>query len=415
MRCRVVLSGFFLVVFFLKIACGQSKIELQNPSFEGPPHQGDLPMNYISSVTPFNPIPDWTDCGFKQETPPDLHGDSTGFFGVVRAPQHGRSFLGMVVRYNDTWERVSQKLPEPLIGGKCYKISLYLARDTSYKSATRENQRVEKSFSQPCVLRIHGGNGYCAAQEMLCETVPIKNVDWRKYEFILKPKENWNYIEFEAFYKTPVLFPYNGNILLDNTSAIEEIPCPEGPVQPAKPLPEVIAVQEPKQDNDIQVPKTTRQEEKEEPQTTTATPQPEPPVVQADVNTEKILKELDAKEIRKGQVIQIEKLYFEADKSNINPESYDVLNEVYDFLQKNPNVSVEIGGHTNGRPPHHFCDSLSTARAEAVANYLTNRGIDEERIEAKGYGKRKPIASNRTIIGRKRNQRVEIKILSVDG
>ena len=73
-----------------------------------------------------------------------------------------------------------------------------------------------------------------------------------------------------------------------------------------------------------------------------------------------------------------------------------------------------VGGHTNGIPPHDYCDKLSTARAEAVAKYLIQKGIEDERIQFKGYGKRKPIASNNSEEGRKRNQRVEIKIISMD-
>ncbi|RMD97408.1 MAG: OmpA family protein, partial [Bacteroidetes bacterium] len=58
---------------------------------------------------------------------------------------------------------------------------------------------------------------------------------------------------------------------------------------------------------------------------------------------------------------------------------------------------------------------LSTERAKAVADYLILKGIDPERLKYKGYGKRQPIDTNRTAAGRKRNQRVEIKILSLNG
>ena len=53
-------------------------------------------------------------------------------------------------------------------------------------------------------------------------------------------------------------------------------------------------------------------------------------------------------------------------------------------------------------------------RAKEVANYLVNKGIPLERVQYKGYGKRKPLVSNKTPMGRKKNQRVEIKILSMD-
>jgi len=78
----------------------------------------------------------------------------------------------------------------------------------------------------------------------------------------------------------------------------------------------------------------------------------------------------------------------------------------------NPDVKVEIGGHTNSTPPSWFCDDLSQNRARSVAAYLKEKGIDEHRLQAKGYGKRLPLTSNKTKEGRVKNQRVEIKILS---
>ncbi len=129
---------------------------------------------------------------------------------------------------------------------------------------------------------------------------------------------------------------------------------------------------------------------------------------------EKQLPELDARTVSSGQVIQLKNLYFEADSANIEVVSIPVLDEVYKFLRSNDRIVVEVGGHTNNIPDHQYCDRLSTARAQSVAEYIISKGIASNRILYKGYGKRKPIASNRSAEGRRRNQRVEIKILSVD-
>lgn len=117
--------------------------------------------------------------------------------------------------------------------------------------------------------------------------------------------------------------------------------------------------------------------------------------------------------MKKGQTIPIKKLYFEADSTNLTSISEPTLNELYEFLIKNDNIDIEVGGHTNNVPEEEFCDRLSTARAKSVADYLWNKGIKKERIQFVGYGKRKPIASNKTPDGRRRNQRVELKILNV--
>jgi outer membrane protein OmpA-like peptidoglycan-associated protein len=74
---------------------------------------------------------------------------------------------------------------------------------------------------------------------------------------------------------------------------------------------------------------------------------------------------------------------------------------------------IEIGGHTNGVPDHLYCDKLSTARAKSVAEYIHDKGISPERITYRGYGKRQPIATNNSVEGRRKNQRVEVKILQL--
>jgi outer membrane protein OmpA-like peptidoglycan-associated protein len=128
---------------------------------------------------------------------------------------------------------------------------------------------------------------------------------------------------------------------------------------------------------------------------------------------EKVLKTLDIATIAVGQTIRVDKLYFEADSSTIKPESYAVLEEIYAFLNENDKVKIEIGGHTNSLPEDAYCDKLSTARAKDIAEYLYEKGIPQSRIAYKGYGKRQPVASNQTVDGRRKNQRVEIKIVSM--
>ncbi|MFK8104788.1 MAG: OmpA family protein [Saprospiraceae bacterium] len=127
----------------------------------------------------------------------------------------------------------------------------------------------------------------------------------------------------------------------------------------------------------------------------------------------KILPSLTLAKIRKGQTIKMEQLLFEADSTRITPVSFPVLDELYDFIIENTSVVIEVRGHTNNIPPPAFCDRLSSARAKSVADYVVQKGIDPKRVFSKGYGKRKPITSNRTKEGRKKNQRVEVKILSL--
>jgi len=125
----------------------------------------------------------------------------------------------------------------------------------------------------------------------------------------------------------------------------------------------------------------------------------------------RILPELDIATLTVGQTLRINKLYFQADSSTMTGASFDVLEEVYEFMTENPKVAIEIGGHTNNQPTDEYCDKLSTSRAKTVADFLTQKGVTQDRIAFKGYGKRKPVATNESAAGRRKNQRVEIKIL----
>lgn len=127
----------------------------------------------------------------------------------------------------------------------------------------------------------------------------------------------------------------------------------------------------------------------------------------------KVLPELIREKVVIGQTLRINELYFLADSTIISQESDQVLEEIYGFLKANPDIAIEIGGHTNGIPSHEYCDKLSNARAKNVAYYLYGKGIPESQIAYKGYGKRVPIASNDNQSGRQKNQRVEIKIIAI--
>lgn len=128
----------------------------------------------------------------------------------------------------------------------------------------------------------------------------------------------------------------------------------------------------------------------------------------------KNFSDISKDDLHEDAIFRIDKLFFEADSTKIKKSSYQILDKIYEFLSENPGVIIEVGGHTNNLPPPEYCDSLSQKRARGVATYLIQRGISRERISYKGYGKRKPIADNNTEEGRRRNQRVEIKILSID-
>ncbi len=409
MRWRLFASLFFIFFFTISNIFTQEEggIFLTNPSFE------DLPQHS-------KPPRGWYDCGFAGESPPDVQ--PSGEFGVVKPAYDGQSYLGMVVRDNDTWEAVSQRLSSPLQKGQCYSFSIYLARSELYISYSRlpGNSNREANYITPAKLRIYGGFDYCDKQYMLAETNLVINERWIEFNFKFEPIADYTHLIFEAFYKTPTLFPYNGNILIDKASAIEPVPCdeelaeeepeeeqPEEVTTPPEPLTPPVADQpQEKKADPFQPQKEETIVEEEEPEV-------EEPAVPEETIT--FSKEIKRSDLKKGQKLLVENLYFEADSSVIRRESDNILNEIYDFLNTNKDIVVEIGGHTNSRPPSWYCDRLSEARAKAVVDFLVGRGISRNRLQFKGYGKRQPIATNETAEGRKKNQRVEIKILSING
>ena len=78
-----------------------------------------------------------------------------------------------------------------------------------------------------------------------------------------------------------------------------------------------------------------------------------------------------------------------------------------------PQMTIEIGGHTDGKGSEAYNQRLSENRAKAVVDYLVSKGVDAKRLKYKGYGKTMPVDTNDTEEGRAKNRRVEFKILSM--
>lgn len=102
---------------------------------------------------------------------------------------------------------------------------------------------------------------------------------------------------------------------------------------------------------------------------------------------------------------------FETGKANLEPESYEVIDELVAYLLRKEDVRIEIGGHTDNVGKAASNLALSNERAQAVMNYLIAKKIDPTRLEAKGYGMSVPIAENTTEEGRAQNRRTEVTIL----
>ena len=130
-------------------------------------------------------------------------------------------------------------------------------------------------------------------------------------------------------------------------------------------------------------------------------------------NAKPVLKNADLYviPIESGASINLNNIFFNAGKSNLLPESFAELNRIADFLTENKNVVVEIGGHTDNVGNDQTNLTLSQDRADAVRFYLLSKGIKIVRLQAKGYGKNLPVATNTTEDGKAQNRRVEFMIM----
>ncbi len=107
----------------------------------------------------------------------------------------------------------------------------------------------------------------------------------------------------------------------------------------------------------------------------------------------------------------LEDCNFETGKADLEEDSYKVIDELVAFLNRKEDVRIELGGHTDNVGTAKSNLILSEARANTVRDYLLLKGINPDRVTAKGYGLTMPVESNKTEEGRAINRRTEVKIL----
>lgn len=339
---------FAVVVLYAQ----QGMIVLRNASFEDQPSHSKIPK-------------EWIDCGFPGESEPDTQ--PSGEFGVTKEPFDGITYLGMVVRDNSTWERVSQRLSSPMEAGKCYEFSIYMAKSPTYLSQSRTtDERV--NYVRNAKLRIYGGSFPCDRQQLLAESELVKDYDWKHFTFTLSPKDNYSFIIFEAFYQTPNLFPYNGNILLDNASAIVPKTCKD-----------VIA-------ETSALPSDTLSD-------------PNPSIVVTAPEFPKFVK---------GEPLPLKAIKFSSGTSDLQRSGYVALDKLIETLTLNPTLVVEVSVHLSYRYDKTDAEDLSVQRATTIEQYLLDKLVKKSRFRIRGYGNSQPLNAQQLSDA---DERVEIKVV----
>ncbi|HPG10908.1 MAG TPA: OmpA family protein [Chitinophagaceae bacterium] len=123
-------------------------------------------------------------------------------------------------------------------------------------------------------------------------------------------------------------------------------------------------------------------------------------------------KNIPLQPIEMNASIILKNVFFDVNSFELKPESEAELDKLVQLLQENPQLKVEIGGHTDnvGKPSDNL--TLSNNRAKAVVDYLLKNNIPANQLTAKGYGETKPVADNNIEEGRAKNRRTEMKVLS---
>lgn len=125
------------------------------------------------------------------------------------------------------------------------------------------------------------------------------------------------------------------------------------------------------------------------------------------------LEPIEVAKIEPDATITLNNIFFDFDQSTLRPESFPELNRIVTLMGERGTLEVEISGHADATGPAEYNMGLSERRAKSVVRYLTEKGVAENRITVSFFGETKPIESNETKEGRRKNRRVEFKILKL--
>lgn len=137
------------------------------------------------------------------------------------------------------------------------------------------------------------------------------------------------------------------------------------------------------------------------------------------VNYYEVYKPVQLPPIVIGSKVVLNNIFFDFDKATLRATSNVELKLIHKFLVKHPKVGIEIDGYTDSKGTIEYNIDLSQQRAQAVVDYLLNKGICKDRLQSKGFGESLPAAANETEAGnddpenRQLNRRVEMKIVEI--
>ncbi len=130
------------------------------------------------------------------------------------------------------------------------------------------------------------------------------------------------------------------------------------------------------------------------------------------IPSDTVYRDIYLTEIKPGATIRFNCIFFEFDKATLLPGSQSDLKRLLELIQKYPQHTFEIHGHTDDVGTEAYNLNLAKARAAAVMNYLVKNGAPKEKLSIKFFGEKMPVAPNTTDEGRALNRRVELKVVN---
>lgn len=125
------------------------------------------------------------------------------------------------------------------------------------------------------------------------------------------------------------------------------------------------------------------------------------------------LDPIELAKIEPDASISLNNIFFDFDMATLKAESFPELNRIVKLMDERPTLEVEISGHADATGPEDYNMGLSKRRAQSVVRYLTDKDVAATRIKVSFFGETKPVESNATREGRRKNRRVEFKILKL--
>ena len=125
------------------------------------------------------------------------------------------------------------------------------------------------------------------------------------------------------------------------------------------------------------------------------------------------LQPIEVATVQENVTIVLNNLFFDFDKAVLKPESFPELNRVVKLMNDKVTMQIEIAGHTDATGPDDYNLGLSERRAKSVMKYFSGKGIAAERMSVMYFGETKPVGTNENKEGRRKNRRVEFKILKM--